>query len=198
MPVRFRNYTAAVERAISQLGLSTPAVAWLPTDVGLTCANFDLPAAAPLGGVNSGFLYLSKLHIRSALTLSNVWFGVSGSASGSGSILAGVYSQAGNLLSDCGNVASKFTLASFAKCGLTVAQPLTTWVWVALLSLMSGAQAQPVGAGSNAGVQNLALPTASSEYACDGTSFAALPPNLNFSNMATFAGAAKAIWVGGS
>jgi hypothetical protein len=188
--VGFRN------QRLAQSGSAPPA--WQPSDVRLLAANFELPASRGLGGVSAGFLYLAKLHIRSSLTLSTLWFGVQGSNSGTGSVNAGLYSQAGNLLTDCGNVGPQFNLGAYAQCSLTSPQSLTSWAWAALLSNMSGAQAQPTGGDGTAATANLALPAAQAEFACGGNGFASLPATLNFANFATFSGAALPIWVGGS
>lgn len=190
--VGFRNQSKTAPAAATQ------PTAWLPSDVGLLCANFDLPSAKGGGGINQTYLMLAKLHIRSAITLSTLWFGVGGSASGTGTVNAGVYSQAGALLSGCGDVHSQFVLTEYAECPLTTPQKLSSWVWVTLLSNMSGGQAQPYVGQGTAETGNLALPANQSEYACGGTGFSALPANLNFANFPTYMAVAIQMWVGGS
>lgn len=174
-----------------------PPAAWSPTDLGLLTANYDLPAATSSPLLTAGTLYLAKLPIRAALTLATLWFGVGGAASGAQNVQAGVYSQAGTLLSGSGNVGAQFVTQNYAQCTLTTPQQLAAWVWVAILSNMGGSQAQPsASATSTRPAFNLAGAAAALQFATNGTLLANLPATINpASNVVTNS---LPIWVGGS
>jgi hypothetical protein len=108
--------------------------AWVPADNGLLVANYAMQAAGTtFVALTAGTVYLVRLNIRQALTLSYLWILVANGSSGasSGSV-CGLYSSSGTLLTGSSDVG---TLAGGNhKLTLTTPQALSagTFVWAAL------------------------------------------------------------------
>lgn len=157
--------------------------AWLASDNGLLGSNFPLPAISTQAALTAGRLYLAKLNIRRACTISNLWLIVesAGSGASTGSFV-GLYSQAGAKLTGSADIASGFT--SFgAQYALTTPQAVAagSFVWAAVLSNLASTQpslATGFESTSNAFATNINLPAAAYNFADNGTSLTALPATI--------------------
>ena len=97
----------SVATALAGLGIFQT---WLPADDGFLGANSDPSAASGGGLLVAGTLYLARLNVRVATTITNLFYGVSvigvGASTGS---FAGLYSAAGALLSGSADIAANLT-----------------------------------------------------------------------------------------
>lgn len=114
---------------------------WLPPDDGLLAATYDPALCDSTTQVSAGVLYLMKLQAREAITISNLWFGITISGSGTSTgTFVGLYSSAGQLLTGSADVGGPGN-GTFATPFESVKIPLTTpqliparsWVWAAML-----------------------------------------------------------------
>lgn len=177
-----------------------PALSWQPADNGLLASNID-PAtigngAAPAAGV----LYLMKLPVRQALTISKLWFQVGGSGSGTSTgSFAGLYSPAGTLLTGSSDIGTILTAApGVPSVVLTTPQALAagSFAWAALLVNLSVAQPfLPQSYGANTAFLNVNLTPATAQFAKFGSGLTALPGSFTPSAL-TLPGLAW--WVGAS
>jgi hypothetical protein len=179
-----------------------PATGWIPSDNGLLTAQGGDPGLLTSGALTiAGTLYLIKLPIRYAMTISNLWFEVSAIAVGtSTTTFAGLYSSAGTLLTGSSDVSTPLKTAGPAQCPLTTPQALSagTFVWGALLTNLGTTQPNLLkGATGTGNVANLGLTAATYRWAVNGTSLSALPsPSITpASNTAT---GMLTIWCGAS
>jgi len=155
-----------------------PGWGWMPADNGLLVASGDLRAAVDGVSVTSGSVFLVKLWIRSALTITNLWFIVSTAATGTSSgSYVGLYSSAGSLLSGSSDIATPLASQGAHSVALTSAQALSggTFVWAAFLQTMSGTQPQLAGANYLGSCQNMNLTAANYAFAINGTVQTSLP-----------------------
>ena len=173
----------------------------MPADNGLLTANYDMQAASVSSTITAGTVFLLKLQIRQAMTISALQFQAIGSASGTPNVLVGLYSPVGTLLTGSGNVGAQFVTPNQAdiSCPLTSPQSLaaSTWVWAAILSNSGGggAQAQPNRAVSaSAATRSLNLTPATARFAINGTGQTALP--LSITPAGNIISGSLDIWVG--
>jgi hypothetical protein len=147
----------------------------------------------------NGKLYLLKLQIRSALTLSNLVFavGAAGSGASTGSF-GGLYNSSGTLLTSSADIGAQLASAGWTTATLTTPQALTagTFVWAAFLcNLAVSAPFLPVAWGANTNLQNLNLTAATAQFASGATGQTSLPASITPSGLTI---PAFAWWVGGS
>jgi len=176
-------------------------LSWIPADNGLLAANYDMQAASVGTPITAGTVFLMKLQIRFAMTISALRFQAIGSASGTDNVVVGLYSPAGVLLTGSGNVGAQFVTPNQANisCPLTTPQSLAagTWVWAAILSNQGGGgtQAQPQRAFSaSAATRSLNLTPATARFAINGTGQTALP--LSITPASNIISGSLDIWVG--
>ena len=171
---------------------------WTPQDNNLLLATGDPWAATTNNTLVAGTLYLVKLPIRYALTLTYTWFLVAtaGSGSSTGSF-TGLYSSSGTLLTGSSDIGTALASAGPAQLTLTTAQALAagSFVWAALLVNMPGMPALRSGVGTTGGPVNVGLTAATARWAVNGTGLTSLPstftPSGNSLSGFTF-------WAGGS
>jgi hypothetical protein len=143
----------------------------------------------------AGTLYLRRIPIRSASTISKVWW--INSAAGSGAVagqnFAGLISSSGTVLST-GGIDSVATVGGPQFGTLATAQTVSSWVWSALLINASSMPTVARAAGLSATGNNIGLTAATYAYAVNGTSLTAMPASVTpGSNTLT---GALALWMG--
>jgi hypothetical protein len=158
-----------------------PPNTWTPQDNNLLTASGDPFAVSGSTAPAAGTLYLVKLKITAAITISNLWFLVAtaGSGTSTGSY-AGLYSSSGTLLSGSADIGTSLTSSAAFSVALTTAQPLLagSFVWAAVLVNMPGMPALRNGIGSTGGPASLNLTAAAARWASNGTGFTALPGTI--------------------
>jgi hypothetical protein len=159
------------------------AVPWQPSDNGLLACSAGDPALLTSTAImTAGTLYLARLPVRAAITITNLIFEVSAVAVGaSAGTFAGLYSSAGVLLSGSADVNGSFLAAGPATCALSAPQSLAAggFVWAALLA--NFATTQPTllkGATATGNVPNVGLSAAAYRFAVNGTVLASLPGSV--------------------
>jgi hypothetical protein len=173
---------------LGSLAVAGLALAALPpstaADTGLLAQNFDGATAGGTSITTAGTLYLMRLNIRAATTVSNICLAVSGAGNntgGSTGTFAGLYNPAGTLLSGSADVAASLTSTGFKALPLTTPQALAagTFAWAAILTNLGTTQPTLCRAapGINA-VINAGLAASALRIAVNGTSLTALPATV--------------------
>lgn len=175
------------------------AVSWQPSDNGLLLSSAGDSALLTSNAIlTAGTLYLAKLPVRSAVTVTNLLFEVSTVAAGASTgTFAGLYSSAGVLLSGSADVNAAFLAQGPATCPLTTPQALPAggFVWAALLA--NFATTQPTlfkGATATGNVPNVGLTAAAFRFAVNGTGLVALPGSIT--PAANTAAGLLSLWAG--
>lgn len=175
---------------------------WIPPDDAFLAANYDPAVAAAGSQVVAGTLYLMRLNPRQGITVTNLWFGLSISASGTSTgTFVGLYSSAGVLLSGSADMAgaSGFgTGKEAAKCALTTPQVVGAGSVVYAAMLINVGTTLPtiyraIGDQAFAAFSDY-LPAAGLRFAVNGTSLTALPATLTMANNTPTG--ARTWWVG--
>lgn len=179
--------------------VADPALPWRPADNGLLVANGDPFAAANTFLLIAGTLYLCRLAIRQAVTISSLWWGVQTAGAGASTqSFTGLYNSSGTLLTGSSDIGTSMTATGGKQLTLTTPQAITagTSVWAAIMTNL--ATTQPTlyrGVASNGGFIDLGQTTANYRFATNGAALTALPATLTLSSNAT---TGATFWVGGS
>lgn len=179
-----------------------PAAGWVPADNGLLASNMGDPALCwSTSAAIAGTVYLMKLNIRVAMTISNLWFIVTSAAAGtSTTTFCGLYGSAGTLLTGSSDVSTPLKTISLAQCPLTTPQALSagTFVWAALVTNLSSTQ-PTLGKGISVsnGIVNGGLTAAAYRWATCATSASALP-SPSITPASNVQSNAFSFWVGAS
>ena len=141
-----------------------PATTWLPSDNNLLGAVAD-PYVYRSGQIlTAGTVYLVKLPIRLATTITYLWWSVTtiGAGSSAGSF-TGLYSSGGSLLTGSSDIGTDLTSLSTYKMTLTTPQSLSagTFVWAAFLSNLVATQPNLACATAPSSLLNAGLTAAS-------------------------------------
>ena len=171
---------------------------WVPSDNALLVANYPLPDAGNTTIAVAGTLYLMKIMIRQAVTISSLWFAIStaGTGSSTGSF-CGLYNSSGTLLSGSSDIGTNLTTAGGRQCNLTTPQSLSSgvFVWAALLVNLATTQPTP-NRCTGVSVMNTGLTAATFASAINGTGLTSLPGSITPSSNTQ--SSAITYWVGGS
>jgi hypothetical protein len=98
-----------------------PYVGWLPSDNNLLYATGDPSSSGstwvPTGATASGIVYLSKIRLAVAITMTNLWYGLSGAAGGAATTgnYFGVYDTTGTLQAVTSDLTSVYNGSTGAK-----------------------------------------------------------------------------------
>ncbi|MGA4942140.1 hypothetical protein [Streptomyces cinereoruber] len=187
--------TAAVDR----IGAAEARLDYNPTDQGLISWTFD-PATniTAQSALTSGQLYMVRLAVRSAATVSTVVVpvGTAGSSLTAGQSLVGLYSSTGTLLAQSADQSASWT-STGAK-SVPLASPVSVTAGYYVVGVMSNGTTPPsLLRGSNAsigaGFANIGLSTADSRFSTHGAGLTALPSSVS---MGSRTPATAAMWVG--
>lgn len=159
-----------------------PATTWLPADNGLLGAVAD-PYTYRQGQITTaGTVYLVKLPIRVAQTISFLWWDVptAGSGASTGSF-TGLYSSAGTLLTGSSDIAASLTGTGAPKLTLTTPQALSagTFVWAAILTNLASTQPNLGSTPAPSVMLNANLAASAYRVAVNGTAQTSLPSTIN-------------------
>lgn len=196
--------SAGSNGAAADSGHVHPSATWVPADNNLLIATSDPGVCSNAGTPVAGTLYLIKLTARTALTISNLWFGISSNSSGSSTgSYAGLYSSSGTELTGSSDVGALFnsgssgSSGSWAECALTTPQAVTagSFVWAALLLNISSMPSLYQGPGGNTGFPSAGLAVSTARWAVNGTSLTSLPPSVTPASNSFIQ---RTFWCGGS
>jgi hypothetical protein len=167
-------------------------VPWLPADNDLLGAIGDPYTISQATALTAGTVYITRLTMRVATTVTNLWFGLAtvGSGTSSGSY-AGLYSSAGVLLSGSADCASQFTTAiGGIEVPLTTPQAVAagSFVWAAVMSNLASTQPTLFKGGTEFLFPSTGLPTTQSRSGVIGTTQTSLPASFTPSAIASNAG----------
>lgn len=153
---------------------------WDAPDAGWLYQAFDMAACSGTSSMTSGTLYLTRVNIREACTITSLVWSQNNSASGitAGQNFIGLYSSAGTLL---GQAALDSPMASSGAHALAMSGgPVAVaagYVWVAMLVNATTTPSLFRGL-STAGNSNIGLTAAQSRWAVNGTGLTALPSSI--------------------
>jgi len=148
-------FPGVVPPAQGGTGVTSQSTTWLPAD------NLLLAASGPMdayqngsAAITAGTVYLVRINITKAATVSNIYWPVASVAAGASTqSFAGLYNSAGTLLTGSADQTGPLTTVTPTLCPLTTPQALPAggFVWAALLT--NFATTQPAifrtgGAGS--------------------------------------------------
>jgi hypothetical protein len=132
-------------------------VSWCTSDDNLLAATFD-PALSSsnltvTGGATGGRLYLMRVNVRMATTLTYLYFITNGVGSGTNyGSFAGLYSSSYALLSGSSDISSLLTASTQIKVPLTTAQAVTPGAYY--IGLLSNLSTNPSFRGASSNTQN--------------------------------------------
>jgi len=175
-------------------------IPWQPSDLGLLLANMDTVEAVSTALLTAGTVYLARLQVRQAVTITNICaiLSTAGVGASTGSF-AGLYNPAGTLLSGSADVGATLTGAA----GL-ITMPLSTpqavaagsFVWAALVQNLATTQAT-LARNTGAAVQfNAGLTAATFRWAVNGTGLSSLPGSITPASNVT--AGSNVFWAGAS
>jgi hypothetical protein len=174
-----------------------PALTWIPSDNGLLVASADPLLTASNTITVAGTVYLIKLTIRTAMTISTLWWvnAVAGSGASTGSF-SGLISSAGTLLTGSADIGAAFTTTGAKPVTMTTPQALAAGVSVWAVIVFNLATTQPTLArlAATATATNVNLAAASFRAATNGTGQTSLPASITPSANAN----GISYWAGGS
>lgn len=179
-----------------------PATMWTPQDNGLLVSSGGDPGLITSTAIlTAGTLYLVKLPIRYALTITSLMFLVSVIAAGTSTTsFAGLYSPAGTLLTGSSDIGTPLKSGGPQSLALTTPQALTpastAFVWAALL--VNFGSTQPTlfkGGAITNNVPNAGLTAATYRWATNGTGLSALPGSITPSSNSS--ASALTLWCAG-
>lgn len=159
-------------------GALFPSGEWQPTDHGLNAWAFDPSLVANSTVATSGTLYLTRLPVRAAVTVTSLWWAVvtAGATPTAGQNWVGLYDSTGNRLVQAG-VDGAVTSTGPKQTAVTATALTPGYVWLAFL--FNGATNPAVGAASNfVTIPNMNLSGASLRWAVNGTGRTALPTSI--------------------
>lgn len=172
--------------------------AWLPADNGYLGANADYSAGSGGGLPAAGTIYLQKLVIRKATTISSLSYLCSTAGVGSSTTsFAGLYDSSGNRLTGSSDIGAGFLATGAVPCALTTPQPLLAGAVVYAAVVFNLATTQPTlwRMANTTVIANPGLSAASFRWATNGTGQTSLPASLTLSSNAA---TAFTFWAGWS
>ena len=169
-----------------------------PADIGVLVASQDPAVYDAAQILTAGTVYLAKLPIRTAVTVSKTtWIVTTAGTGASTGTFTALFSSTGALLSGSADVAASLTPAGLVQLSLTTPQALTagSFVWSALLvNLASTQPTLSAAAAVDTAVLNAGLSAATFRAAVNGTGRTTLPASITpASNTAT---GAFGFWAG--
>ncbi|MFG3046249.1 hypothetical protein ACGFZR_15135 [Streptomyces sp. NPDC048241] len=143
----------------------------------------------------SGTLYLARLPIRAAATVSKIWWANTAAASGAttGQCFAALYTSAGALLSSAA-IDTKTTI-NVQSATLDTAQAISanSYVWAAMLWNATAPPTVLRGGGQSGPANSFNLAAASYQFATAGTGLTVLPSQITPANNSQTG--AAALWM---
>lgn len=177
----------------------TQGLYWQPSDDGFLGGDSD-PATESGGGVAiAGTLYLTRLNIRSAMTITNLFYGVSSIGVGASTgTFVGLYSAGGTLLTGSADMGATFSgTTGYKQCALNTPQQVAagTVLYAAMLCNLATTQVGLFRQGNNVNADPQAVTNAATQrwgaFAAQGT---ALPASLTMASMAGTAFTYIVLW----
>jgi hypothetical protein len=167
------------------------AVSWLPSDNGMVIGNGD-PLDFTTGGIlTAGSVYLMKLIPRyPGVLLSNLWFFITAAGVGASTgSFAGVYSNAGQLLTGSADIGAQLLGgAGPFEVPLLTPQLLSAPVWATIVANLATTQPTLLRGQSTGTTPNVNLPTSQNRFGIAATLQTVLPASFTPSAMAGPAG----------
>lgn len=159
-----------------------PATTWVPADNSLLGAVAD-PYTYRQGQITTaGTVYLIKLPVRLAQTISFLWWSIAiaGAGASTGSF-TGLYSSAGTLLTGSSDIAASLTGTGTPKLTLTTPQAVAAgaFVWAAILINLATTQPSLASATTPSHLLNANLAASAYRVAVNGTGQTSLPGSIN-------------------
>ncbi|MFD5107128.1 hypothetical protein [Streptomyces cinereoruber] len=188
-----------ITTAVDRIGAAEAKLDYNPTDQGLISWTFD-PATniTAQSALTSGQLYMVRLAVRSAATVSTVVVpvGTAGSSLTAGQSLVGLYSPTGTLLAQSADQSANWTSTGVKSVSLTSPASVTAGYYV--VGVMSNGGTPPsLFRGSNASIgatfPNIGLSAENSRFATHGAGLTALPSSVSMASRTPTTGA---VWVG--
>jgi len=155
---------------------------WAPQDNALQVANDDPWASQSTFTLIAGTLYLLKVKVPFAITISNLRFmsnGAAGAGASTGSF-AGVFTPAGLRQAVSADQGANFT-NSFVPITVPLPAPLLIsppFIWVAVLSNLATTQPTFASGSGNGNFTNCNLSAASYRFCVNGTGLTSIPASI--------------------
>jgi hypothetical protein len=155
-----------------------------PADHGLIAWSADPSLAGSTSAAVSGTLYLAAVWIRSAATISRLWWihTTAGSGATAGQNWAGLYDSAGTRLSSVGIDSEATTNGVRSPLLTNPTQVAAGRYWVALLFNAATPPILARTAGASASANNMGLSATTLRYAVNGTAQTSLPAAITPAN----------------
>ncbi|HEX8931558.1 MAG TPA: glycosyl hydrolase family 28-related protein [Patescibacteria group bacterium] len=192
------NQAAGTVGLAADAGHIHPTQLWLPSDNGLLTATNDPFTCQANGTMIAGTLYLIKLPIRYAITITNLWWAIQGAGVGASSgSFTGLYNSSGSLLSGSADIGASFTSTGAVQIALTTPQALTagSFVWAAILMNLATTQPNLFCGTKLSGVVNLGISGNAKRFCTNGTSLISLPASIT---LASNSSSSLPFWAGAS
>lgn len=131
--------------------------------------------------LGAGSLYLQKLQIRAACTITNLWWAIQAAGVGSSTgSYSGLYSSSGTLLSGSADIGTQMTGSNLQSQALTTPQALSagTFVWAALVVNLATTQPTLYKSGTISQAVNANLTPATARTTLQGSGHTTLPASV--------------------
>lgn len=181
-------------------GVSVPGNQYGPDDFGLIAWNYD-PVLYQAGTLlTNGTIYLARVKVRYATTITNLIVGVTAAAVTpvGGQSFLGLYDSAGNRVAQTADAGTALTTTGLVSVALTAPYAAAAGdYWVAVVANAATAPTLArVATGVNFGILTLGTAAASRRFATNGTGATSLPSTITPSANSTTG--AISLWVAAS
>ncbi len=171
--------------ATSLIGPGAASPEFTPADHGLITWTAD-PANLRSGGdaTVSGTIYLAKVKILEAVTVTNILVGVVGTPAGltAGQCFAGLYSAAGTRLGVTADQATAWATTGAKTMALTAPVAVTPGFYYVALLAVGTTPPQFIGGAGGSSITNVGLATAASRFLTGPTAQTSLPASITLSS----------------
>lgn len=162
----------------------TDTIDWKPSDHGLLGWTQDPAGCSTVATLSAGTIYLSKVVLRKAATVSSIWIALTSAGSGltAGQNLAGLYDSSGNRLAVSADQSSSWTTASSKQISIAPQSLAAGSYYVAVLANGTTVpQTMRGGSASGTGL-NVALALTAARFLDFGTGQTSLPSTITLSS----------------
>lgn len=169
---------------------------WLPIEFGVKFWTFDPNTNTGASALVAGQLYIAKIVLRVATTITNIVYNVSTAGSGltAGQNFIGLYTTTGTQLAATADQTTNWASIGTKTTPLTVPQSLSAGQYLVVF-LANGTTPPQImnGQGTSASLVNLGSPSPSLRYSTQAGPFTALPASFTHS---TSVSTATVRWIG--
>lgn len=173
----------AVGTSLTVNGVPAPGATWLPSDLGFIGWTYDPSGTTNATLTVSGTVYLARVPVRTAQTISKLAIGITTAAATvtANESFLGLYNAAGTLVASTAAGALDTLITSAGILNVAVATPYAAaagYYWVAFVNNATTAATVARASGASLSISNGGAAASSFRYAVNGTSQTSLPGSI--------------------